>query len=80
MIRAAELAMFLAPLLGLVLWRMAAVRGMRAPPPRQLLLLLAGLVAIEAVLVTMAVRDRLPPGHYVPPEVRDGRIVPGHVE
>ena len=80
MIRFAELAMFLAPMLGLVLWRLAVVRGMRAPPPRQLVMLLVGLVAIEAMLVTIAVRDRLPPGHYVPPEVRDGRIVPGHVE
>lgn len=80
MIRFAELGMFLAPLAALVLWRVSVARGMNGPPPRQLALILGGLVILEAVLVTVAVRDRLPPGHYVPAEVRDGRIVPGHVE
>lgn len=80
MIRLAELAMFVAPVLALVMWRAAAARGMDGPPPRQLALMLAGLVAIEAVLVLMAVRDRMPAGHYVPAIVQDGNIVPGHVE
>lgn len=80
MIRFAELAMFVAPALALVMWRVAAARGMDGPPPRQLAFMLAGLVVLEVALVLIAVRDRMPPGRYVPAAVVDGRIVPGHME
>ena len=80
MIRLAELAVFLVPLAAFGLWRVAVARGLDGPAPRQLGAILVGLLTLAAVLVFLAGRERLPPGRYVPAEVRDGRIVPGHAE
>ena len=80
MLRLAEFAVFLVPLCAFLLWRAARARGLSGPPPRQLALILAVLVALGAVLSVLAVRERLPPGRYVPAQVIDGRIVPGHTE
>ena len=78
MIRLAELAVFLVPMLAFGLWRLAVARGLSGPPPRQLALIFAMLIALGALLSFMAVRERLPPGAYVPAQMIDGRIVPGH--
>ena len=80
MIRTAELAVFLVPLLALLLWRMAVARGLSGPPPRQLAVLFALLAAFAAFLGVLASRERLPPGRYVPAQVVNGRVVPGHSE
>ena len=78
MIRVGELAVFLVPLLAVIVWRAAVARGLDGPPPRQLAAIFAGLVLLAAVLSFMAIEERLPPGEYVPAQVIDGRIVPGH--
>lgn len=79
MIRFAELALFLAPLGAYVLWRSTVVRGEQGPSPQVLAVILAGLVLFGVVLAWFGVHDRLPPGaRYIPAEMRDGRIVPGH--
>jgi hypothetical protein len=78
MVRILELAIFLAPALAFLLWRVAVARGLDGPPPRQIALIFAGLLALGAGLAWFAVEDRLPPGLYVPAELVDGRIVQGH--
>lgn len=79
MLRLLELLVFLAPLAAYVLWRVTLARG-EGPPPRVLLGILAGLLLFGAGLVWFGLRgERLDPGErYVPAELRDGRIVPGH--
>lgn len=79
MLRLLEVLVFLAPLAAYVLWRVTLARG-EGPPPRVLLGILAGLLLFGAVLVWFGLRgERLAPGErYVPAELRDGRIVPGH--
>lgn len=78
--RFAELAVFLAPLLAVLVWRRAVARGLDGPPARHLGWMLAGLAVFGAGLGWFATRERLPPGRYVPAHVEDGRIVPGHAE
>ena len=80
MIRLAELAVFLVPLAAFIVWRLALARGIPGPPPRQLAVLFAVLLVLGAWLSVVAVRERLPPGEYVPAQVIDGRIVPGHTK
>ena len=79
MLRLLEVLIFLAPLAAYVLWRVTLARG-EGPSPRLLLGILAGLLLLGAVLVWFGLRgERLDPGEsYVPAELRDGRIVPGH--
>ena len=78
MLRLAELSLFLAPLAAYLLWRRTFARGV--PPSWPLLsLILAGLLLFGAGLAWFGVSERLPPGtRYVPPQLLDGRIVPGH--
>ena len=79
MIRLAELALFLAPLGAYALWRATVVRGQTGPSPRVLSAITAGLLVFGAALAWFGVHDRLPPGaRYVPAQLRDGQIVPGH--
>ena len=79
MIRLAELALFLAPLGAYALWRATMRRGMPGPSRHILILILVGLLLFGAALAWIGVHERAPPGtHYVPAELRDGRIVPGH--
>ena len=80
MIRLAELAVFLAPLSALILWRVAVARGMDGPTPRHLLVILASLVVLGAGLIIFSEEDHLPPGRYVPAHSENGEIVPGHAE
>ena len=79
MIRLAELSLFLAPLAAYLLWRITMQRGMPGPSRLTLILILAGLLLFGAGLAYLSVRERDPAGtHYVPAEVRDGRVIPGH--
>ncbi len=78
MIRIIEVAVFFAPALAFLLWRVAIARGLDGPPPRQIALIFVGLLAMGAGLAWYAAEDRLGPGLYVPAELVDGRIVQGH--
>ena len=79
MIRLAELALFLAPLAAYLLWRITVRRGMPGPSRQTLFIILAGLLIFGAGLAYFGVHERDPAGtRYVPAELRDGRIVPGH--
>jgi hypothetical protein len=80
MIRIAELAVFVAPIVAFILWRVAIARGLDGPPPRQLLALLAALLVMAGGLIVYAETERLPPGRYVPAQLVDGHIVRGHTE
>ena len=79
MIRLAELAMFFAPLAAYGLWRATVHRGVPGPSPQMLTLIMATLLLFGAGLAWLGVRERSAAGsHYVPAELRDGRIVQGH--
>jgi hypothetical protein len=79
MIRAAELALFFAPLAAYVLWRSTVARGQAGPSRRVLAAIFIGLLLFGGGLAWFGVHERLPAGaHYVPAAIRDGRIVPGH--
>ena len=80
MIAAGEFVVFLIPLLAFVLWRVAVARGMDGPAPRQLAIVVIAVLTMGAFLVLFAAREALPPGRYVPAQVRNGQIVPGHSE
>lgn len=79
MLRLAEVLVFLSPLAAYALWRVTLARG-EGPSPRLLLGILAGLLLFGAGLVWFGLReDQLAPGQrYVPAELRDGQVVPGH--
>ena len=77
MLRAADGALLLAPLAILALYLMTARRG--GPSRRAVAVLLAGVVLCGAGLAWYALDERLPPGsRYVPAQLRDGQVVPGH--
>lgn len=79
MIRAAELALFFAPLAAYALWRATVARGQVGPSPRVLSIILLGLLVFGGGLAWFGVHERLPAGaRYIPAEFHDGRIVPGH--
>lgn len=78
MLRAAEFALFAAPLAAYVFWRMTFARG-EPPTPRTLAFILLGLLLFGGALAWFGLHERLPPGaRYVPPQLQDGRIIPGH--
>jgi len=79
MIRLAELSLFFAPLAAYILWRITIRRGLPGPSRQTLIMILAGLLVFGAGLAYFGVHERAPAGtHYVPAELRDGRIIPGH--
>ena len=78
-IRLAELGLLLAPLAAYLLWHFATRHGEAGPSRQALALILVVLLLFGAGLVWFGVHERAPPGtRYVPAELRDGRIVPGH--
>ena len=78
MLRLAELSLFLAPLAAYLVWRRTFARG--TPPSwPTLAATFAGLLLFGAGLAWFGLSERLPLGaRYVPPQLIDGRIVPGH--
>ena len=79
MIRAAELALFLSPLLIYVLWRRAAASGKMLPGRGALITLFAGLAILGAGLAWTGLHERHAEGsQYVPAQFQDGQVVPGH--
>ncbi len=79
MIRAAELALFLAPLAAYALWRATVRRGLPGPSPRALAAILAALLLFGAGLAAISIGERHRAGsRYVPAQWENGRVVPGH--
>jgi hypothetical protein len=77
MLRIAALALFLAPFAAYLIWHLTAARG--GPSSAALAISACGLVVLAVALVWFAMRERLGPGEvYVPAQLEDGRIVPGH--
>ncbi len=69
--------LFLAPLAALIAWRLSSGRG---GPSRVVVVGAAcAVVLLAAMLVWLSQERALPPdAAYVPAELRDGRVVPGH--
>lgn len=79
MIRLGELALFFAPVAAYILWRVTIRRGRPGPSPQMLVAILASLMLFGAGMAYFGIHERDPAGtHYVPAELRNGRIVPGH--
>jgi hypothetical protein len=76
-LRLTELVLFLAPFVAFLAWRLTAGSG---GPPRVVLIGAACALALLAGMLAWLGRERsFPPGTaYVPAELQDGRIVPGH--
>ncbi len=77
MIRAVELSLFVLPFALYFVWRRYAARG-RAPTRNAVLLLLAGLLVLGGGLAWTGLRERHKEGHYIPAQMQNGQIVPGH--
>ena len=79
MIRAAEVALFLSPIVFYVVWRRAASTGRMLPNRTVLITLFAGLAVLGAVLAWTGLHERHgESSRYVPAQLRDGQVVPGH--
>ena len=79
MIRAAELLLFAAPLGIYLLGRLLLSRALPGPSRHLLAAIFAGLLLAGAGLAWMSWSERSHGDtHYVPAELRDGRVVPGH--
>jgi Family of unknown function (DUF6111) len=76
-VRLTELLLFLTPVALFVVWRLTASVG---GPSRGLILAAAGALACLAVaLAWFSQHNALPPrASYVPAQVQDGHIIPGH--
>lgn len=76
MLRLSELVLFLSPFLLFGAWRLAARRGI---PPAAVTAAAGALLAMLGGLLWLSADRALPPGSgYVPAQLEDGRIVPGH--
>lgn len=78
MLRASELAMVIAPFVGVAILYAVIFRGRRVPLP---VLLIAGaaVAGLGVYLVWLGTSQRLDPDeHYVPAKLHDGDIVQGH--
>ncbi len=76
-LRLTELFLFLTPFAAFIAWRLTAGSG---GPSRPVLIGAACVLAILAAMLVWLRQERtLPPGTvYVPAQLQDGRIVPGH--
>jgi hypothetical protein len=77
LLRLTEVLLFLAPLAAFIAWRLTSDRG---GPSRPVLIGAACvLVVLAGMLAWLSQEHALPPGAaYVPAELRNGAIVPGH--
>ena len=79
MIRAAELALFLSPIVIFLLWRRAAASGRALPNRTALITMFAGLALLGVVLAWTGLHERHAEGsRYVPAQFQNGQVVPGH--
>lgn len=77
MLRFVELTLFLSPLLLFALWRVMAYAGW--PSPRIVATSCGLLVLLLAALLWFHHEGALPSGSaYVPAQLQNGRIIPGH--
>ena len=77
MLRAAELALFVAPFVLFFLWRFMAIEG--GPSVRAVAVAACVLALLAGVLIWLSQEDALPPGaSYEPARLQDGRVVSGH--
>jgi hypothetical protein len=76
-VRLTEFVLFLTPFALFLVWRLTA--GIGGPPRVVIIAAAAALATLAALLVWYSQDDALPPSAtYVPAQVQDGRIVPGH--
>ncbi len=77
--RYAEIALFAAPFLAFLAWRLIAPAG--GAIPRSLVIgVLAGVAVLAGLLITLRVEETAPPGSvYIPAREEDGRIIPGRL-
>lgn len=79
MTRLIEILLLLTPLAAYLLWRQLVRRGIPNPSRHTLIALAAALVLFGATMVFMGLHEREPAGsRYVPAQLENGRIVPGH--
>jgi len=77
MLRLAELVLFLSPFAVFAIWRLLAAEG--GPSLRVVLVSACFVVVLAGALFWLNRRDALPPGtEYVPAQLQNGRVVPGH--
>lgn len=75
--RLLEVALFLVPFAAFAAWWLLAMN--RGPSPAAVAIAAAGLLVLALALIWFAEQGTLGPGQsYVPAQVEDGRIVPGH--
>ena len=78
MIRAVELSLFLLPFAVYFGWRRYVATG-RVPTRNALLALMAGVLVLGGGLAWSGLHERHKEGtHYIPAQMQDGQIVPGH--
>jgi Family of unknown function (DUF6111) len=77
-VRFAEIALLALPLVVFVVWRLLAPT---AGPPKVLVIAVSATVMVmTGLLLGLWYEEAEPPGAgYVPAQLQDGRIVPGHV-
>lgn len=79
MTRVLEAALLLAPLLAYLLWRILVARGAANPSRNTMILLAAVLLVLGSGLIWMSSSERHAGStRYVPAQLENGRIVPGH--
>ncbi len=79
MTRVLEVALLLAPLAAYLLWRGLVARGAANPSRNTLLVLVAALLLLGGGLVWMSLSERHSGStRYVPAQMENGRIIPGH--
>jgi len=79
-----EIASFLLPFALFLLWRLQTQSDAALKPTPVLRLSAAGAALAVVVMIALVVMESLRGGHegdvYVPPQVVDGEVVPGHFE
>jgi len=79
MLRLAELALFLVPLIVYAVWRTTAAAG--GPSPRVLIAGGITLAILAGLLFWLVATERMEAGQvYVPPRMEGGQIIQGHIE
>jgi hypothetical protein len=79
MSRLIEAALLLTPLAAYLLWRFLVGRGIPNPSRQTLLVLCITVLLLGASLVWTSLSDRHPEGsRYIPAQLENGRVVPGH--